>query len=605
MAKKSAIHTKQSFNDQHAIGMLSGFLASTHRVMPDLKSNDKWPNIDGIVEVTDKAGHPIGMLKVQVKKLTVKNAKSKKYYFSSKDDKFLDYCRESKDWVPILLIGVDVDKEKAYWLHIDHDYLEANKGSRTIRFIDTQVVEKKNEKYIDDWESILEIYNSKSQFFDKFKQAYSILADVVTPALGRTDKRYIPIHEYLDHTNYLLDYIFPIVKRVFYPATWKLGFALHEFSETELIYSLYPIATDRNDVQIKEIDSQLINLLQGQGLEFSMHSGSNPILENPEKLATKFVREKVFSVVEYELLNYRGNELLAKEYVFAFIDRYYIQLGLEKKNSYPVDEIEFGFYSYLPLWVDEAYKLLISRERNNLKERVIKDAGYYNIDIVGETINDELDEINAKVDSRLSNKSKPRNMILAVRRGLKIGLFRDFLSFLKQQKVSIDRPYKTKDYERGNGFLHRTLSNDDAEFNLQQIFSNYQSAYETVVANNFPRMHDELSIFKDFDKLLYHFEFLDEDSVRSGSVYDLYNLVSNTKNIEKEIRIIDDATSEKLKGGFVTRALEFEGNTYDSYYGQGSLDFLYEDTPLLNLINMTASDNLRRYFDKNDNLYNN
>lgn len=597
--RKSAKHTKQSFNDQHAIGLISGILASTHRVMPDLKANDKWPNIDGIIEVTDKDGHPIGILKVQVKKLTRQRAKSKSFYFKTEDDKFLEYCRESKDWIPILLIGVDVEKEKAYWIHIDHDYLEANGGSRTIHFSESQIIEKKTLQYVEDWEKLLDLYSTKSQFFDQYKQAYSILADVVTPALGKSDQSFKPIHMFLDHTNYLLDHLFPVVKRIYYPATWKLGFALYKFTELELMYSLYPIAKDRNDVQIKEVDPPLHDLLRGQGLDFSMHRG-NPILDSPENFAVHSIQEKVFNILQNQMLNHAGNEFLAREYVFAFIDKFYIQLGLEIKDTYSIEDIENGFYKYLPIWIEESYGLLVSNNRNNIDARV-KRNGYFSLDILGEVIGDELAEIQKRVEKRIATDSNSRPMYISTTNDLRVGTFRDFLNYLKQIVEKIDRPYKVKDYGRANGFVHNTLSKEDALFNLNEIINHYQATYENIIANNFPNMQDDLSLFRDYDKILYYFDISDDRSLRPGNIYNSHRLRGKSKKIEKEVRIIDSSTSEKLfNKSFVNSSVEFEGETYDSYNGQGSLDFLYKSTPLLDLIYSTLEENMKNFFERQD-----
>lgn len=595
---KSAKHTIQSFNDQHAIGLLSSILASTHRAMPDLKANDKWPNIDGLIEVTDTDGHPIGILKVQVKKLTKQRAKSKSFYFGRKDDKFLDYCLESNDWIPILLIGVDVEREKAYWLHIDHDYLEANSGNRTIKFTDSQVIEKSIQQYVIDWEKLLDLYSSKSKFFDEYKQAYSILADVITPALGRSDKRFVPIHRFLDHTNNLLDYLFPIVKRLYYPGSWKLGFAMYKFTDKELMYSMYPIAEDRNDIQIKEVDKQLRNLLRNQGLGFSMHY-SNPILENPERYAERQIREKVYTILENQALNHSGNELLAKEYVYAFLDKFHVQLGLGESDSYKIEDIEYGFYKYLPIWIEECYSLLISKTRNNVHERVNR-YGYFSMDILSEIIGDELEVVTSKVNERIANGPEPKFMQISAGNELRVGVFRDFLGYLKQQDETVSRPYKKKDYQRGGGFLHGTLTESDAKHNLEIIFEHYRATYENIIANNFPQMNTELSLFRNYDKILYYFDLSDENANR-GHTYNIHKLRARAKDIENEVRIVDQTTSDRLSAErFVNKSIEFEDQTYDSYNSPSHLDFLYQSTPLLNLIYSSLEDSVRSYFNFQD-----
>lgn len=127
---KPAKHTNYSFQDQQAVGLVSAWIAESKRAMPDLKANDKWPNIDGYVELTDLNGYPLGNVKVQIKKLSKKNAKDKKHTF--KDDKFLAYCRETTDWIPIIFIGVDLDNHIGYWVHIDDGLLSSIGTGKTI-----------------------------------------------------------------------------------------------------------------------------------------------------------------------------------------------------------------------------------------------------------------------------------------------------------------------------------------------------------------------------------------------------------------------------------------------------------------------------------------
>lgn len=595
--KKSSKHTKQSFNDQHAIGLLSAMIASTHRAMPDLKANDKWPNIDGLIELTDGMGRPLGILKIQVKKLTKKQAKSRSYTFSKKDN-FLDYCRESQDWVPIILIGVDIENEMAYWLHMDRDYLAANGSSRTIKFVDKQIIGKTSQVFIDEWERLIDLYNTKSSFFDQYKHAYSMLADVITPALGKKDPRFLIIHHFLDHINYLLDHMFPAIKKVYYPGTWKLGFAMYKFTKKEAVYSLYPIAEDRNDIQIKEVDRSLHGFLEDKGLEFSMHFGNNPIAENTYQAALEVVKEKVFNVVRARALDHVGDSFLAREFLFAFIDRFHVQLGLVKKDTYELQEVEYGFYTYLPTWLKEAYDLLISLKRNNIEDRV-KRNGYYDVDILGEIMDVEIDQINEAVAERLKSDPITPSVFISNSQGLSVGLFREFLNAIKQQNFKeIERVYRPRDYQRGGSFLYKTLSDEDATYNIQQIINNYEPSYEMLIANNFPRLGKELSLYDGFDKILYSLDLTDRENMgRDGPRLNRHGLVSQSKNSSKELKMVDLTTSSKfLSNRFVTRDVEYEGEMYDSYNGASIPHFLYEDTPLLSLLYSTLTERIEGYF---------
>ena len=56
--KKPAKHSKNSFDDQQATSIVSLMISKTWKAMPDLKSNDKWPNIDWYIELVDESWYP-------------------------------------------------------------------------------------------------------------------------------------------------------------------------------------------------------------------------------------------------------------------------------------------------------------------------------------------------------------------------------------------------------------------------------------------------------------------------------------------------------------------------------------------------------------------
>ena len=62
-------HSDNDFTDKESVSLIENILARHKRVMPKLYSSDKWPNIDGHIEVQD-AGHTlVGRSFVQAKTL--------------------------------------------------------------------------------------------------------------------------------------------------------------------------------------------------------------------------------------------------------------------------------------------------------------------------------------------------------------------------------------------------------------------------------------------------------------------------------------------------------------------------------------------------------
>ena len=596
--KKSAKHTKQSFYDQQAIGLVSAWIAETKMAMPDLKALDKWPNIDGHIEVTDENGHKDGDLRVQVKKLSNTNARNKQHSF--KDDKFLSYCRESEDWVPIIFIGVDLKNNKAFWLHIDRDFLNRNGSSKTVKFVETQVIESGTNEFIKDWKKIITLYHSKSNEFEKYKKLFSMLSDVINPALGVTNERFVNIHYFLDELNGYLNHTFSIVKQIFYPNTWKLGFAYFKYGSSDLAYALYPIARNKNDAQIKEIDRTLFNKIGREGLGFSALASRNPIETNPKEYAKEVIHKKISQVIKRKLLEHSGSEFLAKEYVFAFINKYRTQMGLEQKDKYSLKEIELAFYTYLPFWLKFSADLsFFPRERVPGKTK----AYYHHPDQIYELDEDRRNEVKRRVERALRfDEPVPKIQILDERdsTNLSFSLFLELFHFLKQTgKRKIVRPYIEKDFPREkeeNTRTWKTFSEKDIVHNLKMFFENLLEVYDAILRNNFPALRDELPLFCEADTILVSWD-------KRYISYKMYHLRAKTERKQVQIKLIteEDVKRFELEYPSPRRMIIFENKTYQLLSSEsGIADFFYDPTPMLNFIYKKLKERIDEYFKKTE-----
>ena len=572
--------------------MVSTWIAQTHRAMPDLKANDKWPNIDGYVELTDENGFPLGTIQVQIKKLSKTSSKTKRHTFKS--DKFLSYCRESSDWIPIIFIGVDIDAQKAFWLHVDKESVLQLKGSKTISLDTKQLISPQDKDFIQDWERIIQYYRTKSEEFEKYKQAFTTLSGVVTPALGVTNDRFVNIHRYLDKLNSQLDGDFKAVKNLYYPNTWKLGVGYYVYEPKELIYSVYPIATNKNDVQIKELDDHLFGLLREQGLGFSAHSGSNPIDENPESLAIKEIKSQVTKVVERRLLNHSGDILLAREYVIAFIDKFHVQMGLAEKDEYALDEVLFSFSNYLPHWLNEAYQFLKHTNRNNFNDRLASGRiRYYDPDWLGEIMTNERESINDRVAEKIAKKSEPPSLPIGNER-MPLGLFAEFLEYLKKESSEIKRVYRKRDLTRNVSKVSDFFTLEDTKYNFSTVVENFSQSYQKLLTNNFPTLDKELSLFGSADTI-----FADFSPNDVHPTYSLFYLKSSDNIGNEKIQIADETTKGKLQNlNSSNRNVSINGKEYTIISSShSSMDFVYKETPLLDLSYDLLKNRFKYYFD--------
>ena len=111
-SKQSKIpsHSKTSFTDEQSTTLIKYILATHGRVMSQINSNDKWPNIDGFLEVQDSNRNLVGRLFVQAKTLPPNHKNKFRCPIS-----FFSSCEID----PTLLFGVDDQNKKVYWCYFD------------------------------------------------------------------------------------------------------------------------------------------------------------------------------------------------------------------------------------------------------------------------------------------------------------------------------------------------------------------------------------------------------------------------------------------------------------------------------------------------------
>ena len=271
-------------------------LLDNEKVKADIKTRDKFPNIDGYLELVDETLQPIGKIETQVRKLPKTDPKI------SVKTTFFSYCEES--CLPVILVGVDIKNKKAYWLYINKNFtreLKIGEGqkSKIVHFPKENNIDGQNTEYILLWKSIIESHKIKLQEYDELKESYDILARKSNPALGLVKNEIQNIHLFLDELNKLLNSEFLIVKKRYYPDAWSIGMAYYNYEGCRVSYTLYPTPLNKNDVQIKEVNEELHRQLEGEGFGFTAHYTENPIEVRPKEYAREIIQSKTMGLLEH------------------------------------------------------------------------------------------------------------------------------------------------------------------------------------------------------------------------------------------------------------------------------------------------------------------
>ena len=146
----------------------------------DIRGRDKYPNIDGYIDIVDEESRPIGKLEAQVKKLPddYESVPKLQIPFS-----LFRYAAVTNN--PVLLIGVDTRQKKAYWIHVSiyRNLRQAHK-TITVNFPGSHVIDGKDTEYLADWIQIVRRNQNKLLEYDKVVHDLSRLSHVVNAARG-------------------------------------------------------------------------------------------------------------------------------------------------------------------------------------------------------------------------------------------------------------------------------------------------------------------------------------------------------------------------------------------------------------------------------------
>lgn len=546
---KGPSHT--SIKEKTAVRTLRNLL-DLNRILDDIKEDDKFPNMDGTLQILDDNGIPLGNLIVQVKyrEWDITNPKAKKIDLS-----IFNYTTITND--PVLFIGAD--DSKAYWIYISKELFHKNNFKKnqkeaTINLELDNVLDgniDSTNKYLYRWIDICRMHQYKFNSFDELKRLNKQLSKRYEPLLGVTKPEFHDIHIFLDKVNELLGNL-PIIKDRFYPNAWKIGFACFSYDIKDLMYTLYSIPFEKNDIQIKKINNEEINELSKEYSNLiKIFPNSNPIKENPEKQAINDAKNFLNQILSEKLL-YNHNIFLANEFIFAFIKKYHKLLGLELKETYQIEEIK---------------KPLTDMNNGAFK------------DFVGAT-------------------------------HLLFYNFADLLLFLEVKNIKTVKNTYLNTYEMFKDESGRWPEPiyDNVKNNWKLIIENCAEVYNDLIKINFPNIKDKLPIFNGSTGIVFILSPIDEIKYMTKwqTTYSIigYKKEGN-KNFKASFYLFEDENKPKID--MRENTIKVDGITckisYNYYSGFNIMDL--EKTPMLNFVYRIIGESTKEYFKNIDQKNNN
>ncbi|MEC0343717.1 DUF4365 domain-containing protein [Peribacillus frigoritolerans] len=149
-----ASHPVNNFKDIEAVGLVLYILGKHRRAIAQTSTVDKWPNTDGIIDLTSVNGELIGRFDVQIKKLPDNHN-----MVFDLDVEYLAYCDQTAS-EPTLTLLVDTVNEKVYWFHVTREWIQRsnflkNKTRVRIQLNEAHSFDRLNKAYLDHWENII------------------------------------------------------------------------------------------------------------------------------------------------------------------------------------------------------------------------------------------------------------------------------------------------------------------------------------------------------------------------------------------------------------------------------------------------------------------
>jgi hypothetical protein len=483
-------------------------LIDLSQVKPDIKELDKFPNIDGYLELTNISQLPIGKLEVQIKKLG--NKKQGKPSHQIKLE-FLSYCKNSAS-LPVLLVVVDEKNKVAYWKHITENFaaglLERATGRSIVIHFDKEMDKVDGQTdYLGQWIEISNAHRNKIIQYDTLKLIHDndrvTLAElkkrIINPT-GETNDMFPFIYDFIDHYNYLLDHDFNVVKKTLYGDVWKVGIAYTDFTYNQLAYVLYEVRHNTNDTLIKVLKNIKPNEVGFDHIGMSAMN-YNPIIRSAQKHAYGILSkdlEQLLKLNAFKIIN----EGIANEYLFNLINGYYWLFGLSKLSkpkTYNVEKFgEIVFEKWPGILFDMKYRYYTDDYLVRQKELKV-------------SLNDLVFEFRdrEKVIKRLL-KSNPSSRFMAYKDKVVLTsesydmwfIKRCLREFEHEGITKIVMLYRRPDLKNESGLIWGGYSRKAIFFNLQVVFRNFMISYHQFLQIYFPRLENEFRFFRDYDILV-------------------------------------------------------------------------------------------------------
>ncbi len=544
--------------EQETVATLQSLIDSRF-VKTDIRTRDKYPNIDGTFELVDEQQVPLGKIEIQVRKIGNEEKKI------SCPASLVGYSKVST--LPVILIGVDTSTKRAFWKQITPMMPEVkeNQNSFTLHFSKSSDAIDDKGTYIQRWIGIIHDYQERISMFPilSAEVANKLTLEVIEPQDREMFQRFI------DTINNMLDNDFIAIKELLFLDVWKLGVGLISSDQRRLRYQIYKIPYAD--------PAPLVCRLEPRSF-FSAQRDPNTILESwssrarftdPEEAGREFVFERVKNVVKHRALPIHG-QMLAADVLIAFVDRYYRCLGIDPwLDQYSFEVLDYAINQHL-FGVCAAIAMKMTQDKGVRLLLDLDEASRYL------ERNDVTPVAPSDTYVNLYIRSKPISLRSVF----------ESLRYLSASKITtIHRPFaakRTAPLSPGANWIWSGYSRDEEVRSVTHILRSSVDEYSTFVRGN--RLRFPNSPYLDSDTSIV-FEYEPVGSTTSDGPGLNEHWIDNPKRTLPQLLVFVKSEEDRRIDTSGFPVVTINGDQYNSSSSSlGHAGFLFQPTPVLNLI---------------------
>lgn len=347
------------FKESKSITALKYFLEKNNNIKVRANEEDTIPNLDGSVMILDDKN--IERITVDIQSKTLPEEYSNVYPYKYEcDTKVFNVVLENVTFNPVVLMLVDINKEKVYWKHISRQYakslkLTPDQKKKTIVFSDDDLFN------IDTFRKAMDSASCELEtIIDEGIKA------IITSNIEENNQFYAEMQEEIDRINNLFDNDFKRVKAFLFPDVWKFGIAYNKYSDGSSFLGIYKINKGENGKLVKNFDfkndeymiSRYTKLEEESYIKHSLKLWLNKVMNsyfNLSNIPSKYLSDMVLSEIIFQFLDrlsydlkhlsikenrgvyYKNEESIANivKYILG-LKSFYYQLVVNKEKKYPI-----------------------------------------------------------------------------------------------------------------------------------------------------------------------------------------------------------------------------------------------------------------------------